>query len=254
MSLNIKDRKPFYKDLKTDLGLSLSTGNIWRGLEHQGAGGGVFLNPYLSINYNGFDAEIWGSNYIGGIVGPHIRTSDEYYGKDFRLKLKYNLNNFTFGITSYSRIIDGGLVSPVDVFNNLIGNKSIDADNFINFKWETGFNSSFSFLNELYISTTIIPGYNLLISSLFSEESIYFESSYSLGPATITLGSAFIYGDKRYPYGRLGTTSKFMITNMSVSGTKELKINDNFSIPFTATITHNPELNTFYLNGGFKLF
>ena len=77
--------------MEASVGVDLVSGYVWRGQDL----GGVSLQPAVSVAYQGFSLEAWGS------TGFSKTDADGYDAKEFDLTLGYSAGGFNVSITDY---------------------------------------------------------------------------------------------------------------------------------------------------------
>lgn len=75
----------------------------------------------------------------------------------------------------------------------------------------------------------------------FSEGDMYFEIGYTLGSVDLALGA----GDGQYT-----DDEEFMICNISMGTSKEIKITEEFSLPVSGSVLLNPSTGGFFITVG----
>ena len=82
---------------------------------------------------------------------------------------------------------------------------------------------------------------NLLVGYFTEVEALYIEASFSAGPVDIALGYGNDSGDAWYVNGGSG------LSNISLGGTKDIKISENYSLPVFGSLVYNPNSEAAFL-------
>ena len=211
-------------EIETTVSADFVNQYIWRGQDL----GSTAVQPTLGIGYKGLSLTAWGSY---GLTNP----ADT---KEFDLTLGYSIGGFNIGITDYW--FDSGLDPQGRYFKyDAHGTNHI-------FEANIGYDFGVASL-QWYTNFTGNDGANKDGKRAYSS---YVEASipFRLGGAdwTATAG-AVPYATTSYG------TSGFAVTNVSLKGTKEIKVTDTFSIPIFGQIVANPCAQKAYLVLGFTL-
>lgn len=78
----------------------------------------------------------------------------------------------------------------------------------------------------------------------FEAGDMYFEAAYSFGSFDLTVGA----GDGAYT-----TDGEFMVCNIGIGTSKEIKITDSFSLPVSGAVVLNPSTEGFFITVGLSL-
>ena len=92
--------------------------------------------------------------------------------------------------------------------------------------------------------STSIGSFDLTAGYFTDSEALYIEAGFPIGPVGIAVG----YGDGWYT-----TDGDGGIVNVSMSGEKEIKITDDFSLPVFGSFIFNPEAEAAYIVFGVSL-
>ena len=197
---------------------------VWRGLKL----GDVAVQPTFGIGYKGLSLSAWGSYGL----------SDKDDVKEMDLTLAYACGGLNLGVTDYwfSEGLDhDGRYFKYDAHGtNHVFEANIGYDfGFASLQWFTNFAGN--------------DGVNKKGKRAYSS---YFEANvpFSFGGVSwdVTAG-AVPYATTSYG------TSGFAVTNVSVRATKDIRVNDVFSLPLFAQLTGNPCSQKAYLVFGLTL-
>jgi len=83
-----------------------------------------------------------------------------------------------------------------------------------------------------------------MLSPDFSDGDMYFEAGYTLGAVDLALG----LGDGQYT-----DDGDFMLCNISMETSKEIKITEEFSLPVSGSVVLNPSTGGFFITVGVSL-
>lgn len=205
----------------------IASNYIWRGMDNSKAT--LSFQPAVNYSIKNFSIGAWGSSDIQGIT------------KEIDLTLSYSVNGFSATLTDYFWTTD---------------------KKYFNFKNEsTGHNieMGFSYENKkiplkLYAGT-MIWGEDKKMSydteetdAEKSNYSTYIELSYTLN---IKESSLNIFAGATPFTGMYG--NDFAVIYTGITGSKDIKITDKFSLPFFATFSANPQTEEYFLIFGIKL-
>ena len=158
--------------------------------------------------------ELGSGNLTAGVWGS-FPTSAKGGGNELDLYLGYDFGPVALTVTNYTFPGEGG--------NYADGEGLFDGD-----------------YTELAASTSIM-GVDLSAGYFTEVEALYVELGFSTGAVDIAIG----YGDDQenawYADGGSG------IVNMSFSGSKEIQISENYSLPVFGSFILNPEAETAFL-------
>ncbi len=213
---------PLHAEIETTVGADIVSRYIWRGCDL----GGAAIQPTLGVGAAGFDLTLWGST---GIV-------DWTDTKEFDITLSYGVAGLSVGVTDYwfnagpepyGRYFKYGKETTNHLFEAFVGYDF----SFASITWNTNFAG-----NDFKADG----------SSAFSS---YCElaAPFSLGGAEWTASLGFVPFESPL-YG----TDGFAVTNISLTGSKELGITGSFSLPISAGLTINPCTEMAYLVFGFS--
>ena len=158
--------------------------------------------------------DIGSGNLTGGVWGS-FPTSAKGGGNELDLWVSYDFGPLALTITNYTFPGEGGVYS----------------------KDEGLFNGDYT---ELSASTSI-GGVDLSAGYFTEVEALYVELGTSIGAVDIALGYGDDSADAFYADGESG------LINMSFSGSKDIQITDNYSLPVFGSFIVNPKAETAFL-------
>ena len=206
-------------EVETTIGADIVSQYIWRGQEL----GDVSLQPTLGIAYKGLSLTAWGS----------VGLSNKDNTKEFDLTAAYTTGGFHIGVTDYwfntpneryfaysahetSHVFEANVgydfgIASLDWYTNFAGNDGVNKDG-----------------KRAYSS--------------YFEANVPFKLASCEWTATI--------GAVPYATSFYSDANGFVVTNIGIKATKDIKVNDHFSIPIFAGITANPSTEkTFFIFG-----
>lgn len=206
-------------EVETTIGADIVNQYIWRGQEL----GDVSLQPTLGIAYKGLSLTAWGS----------IGLSNKDNTKEFDLTAAYTTSGFHIGVTDY------WFNTPNERYFAYSAHETSHV-----FEANVGYDFEIASLNW-YTNFAGNDGVNKDGKRAYSS---YFEANVPFKLAacewTATIG-AVPYATSFY-----GDANGFAVTNIGIKATKDIKVNDHFSIPIFAGITANPSTEkTFFIFG-----
>jgi len=158
--------------------------------------------------------ELGSGNFTAGVWGS-FPTSAKGGGNELDLYLGYDFGPVALTVTNYTFPGEGG--------NYADGEGLFDGD-----------------YTELAASTSIM-GVDLSAGYFTEVEALYVELGFSTGAVDIAIGYGDDQGNGWYADGGSG------IVNMSFSGSKEIQISENYSLPVFGSFILNPEAETAFL-------
>jgi hypothetical protein len=158
--------------------------------------------------------ELGSGNFTAGVWGS-FPTSAKGGGNELDLYLGYDFGPVALTVTNYTFPGEGG--------NYADGEGLIDGD-----------------YTELAASTSIM-GVDLSAGYFTEVEALYVELGFSTGAVDIAIGYGDDQGNAWYADGGSG------IVNMSFSGSKDIQISENYSLPVFGSFILNPEAETAFL-------
>ena len=206
-------------EVETTIGADIVSQYIWRGQEL----GDVSLQPTLGIAYKGLSLTAWGS----------IGLSNKDNTKEFDLTAAYATGGFHIGVTDY------WFNTPNERYFAYSAHETSHV-----FEANVGYDFEIASLNW-YTNFAGNDGVNKDGKRAYSS---YFEANVPFKLAacewTATIG-AVPYATSFY-----SDANGFVVTNIGIKATKDIKVNDHFSIPIFAGITANPSTEkTFFIFG-----
>lgn len=206
-------------EVETTIGADIVSQYIWRGQEL----GDVSLQPTLGIAYKGLSLTAWGS----------VGLSNKDNTKEFDLTAAYVTGGFHIGVTDY------WFNTPNERYFAYSAHETSHV-----FEANVGYDFGIASL-DWYTNFAGNDGVNKNGKRAYSS---YFEANVPFKLAscewTATIG-AVPYATSFY-----GDANGFAVTNIGIKATKDIKVNDHFSIPIFAGITANPSTEkTFFIFG-----
>ena len=206
-------------EVETTIGADIVSQYIWRGQEL----GDVSLQPTLGIAYKGLSLTAWGS----------VGLSNKDNTKEFDLTAAYTTSGFHIGVTDY------WFNTPNERYFAYSAHETSHV-----FEANVGYDFEIASLNW-YTNFAGNDGVNKDGKRAYSS---YFEANVPFKLAacewTATIG-AVPYATSFY-----SDANGFAVTNIGIKATKDIKVNDHFSIPIFAGITANPSTEkTFFIFG-----
>lgn len=206
-------------EVETTIGADIVSQYIWRGQEL----GDVSLQPTLGIAYKGLSLTAWGS----------VGLSNKDNTKEFDLTAAYATGGFHIGVTDY------WFNTPNERYFAYSAHETSHV-----FEANVGYDFGIASL-DWYTNFAGNDGVNKNGKRAYSS---YFEANVPFKLAscewTATIG-AVPYATSFY-----GDANGFAVTNIGIKATKDIKVNDHFSIPIFAGITANPSTEkTFFIFG-----
>lgn len=246
--LSAQDSTNVSKNNKVNIGAELNSRYIWRGIQ---LADGPCIQPFIEYQCNNFKIGSWASYSL-------ISTK----GTEFDIYISYSLLNEMFSIAvwdyffpnengvekffDYDKNSTKHIIEPTITYNgtekfplyvsascNVFGADAKKVNNDINssdFNKEVG--NQYSFYFE--------AGYNF---NCMNTKSKIFIGGTPNNPKNSDLNTGFI-GENGYYAKKSG------LINCGISSSKEIKINDNYSIPFKVSVLTNPiEEKVFFVMG-----
>ena len=209
-------------EVETTIGADIVSQYIWRGQEL----GDVSLQPTLGIAYKGLSLTAWGS----------VGLSNKDNTKEFDLTAAYTTGGFHIGVTDY------WFNTPNERYFAYSAHETSHV-----FEANVGYDFGIASLNW-YTNFAGNDGVNKDGKRAYSS---YFEANVPFKLAscewTATIG-AVPYATSFY-----SDANGFVVTNIGIKATKDIKVNDHFSIPIFAGITANPSTEKTFLIFGVSL-
>ena len=217
--------------IKPELGCDLVTSYVWRGSPVYAALGeqnvlAPSLQPAFSLNYKGLELGTWGSIDFTGTY------------KELDPFLSYSLKGFTVAVTDYYWASDW------------------ITDNYFEYQADS---TSHCIEASLGFKGEKIP-FSILVATMLYGADMQFEDTEKHAYSTyIELGYTFkvqeynldlflgvtpadgMYGDG------YGGKDGFAVVNAGITGSKAIKITENFSLPVKASVIANPQARKLFL-------
>lgn len=203
-------------------GLDIYSSYIWRGAKF---GTGAAFQPYVEFSAGNFALGAWGSVSTGGWDGSAVTDEDGITtfigseGFEMDLYASYSIGAVSIGVTDYyfgGSFLDYSAEGGVHFIEPLIGVELGDLS-----------------LTAAYM---FAPG--------FEAGDTYLEAAYSFGTFDLTVGA----GDGAYT-----SDGDFMLCNIGIGTSKEIKITDSFSLPVSGAVILNPSTEGFFITVGISL-
>jgi len=217
--------------IKPELGCDIVTSYIWRGSAVYAALGdqnvlAPSLQPAFSLNFKGLELGTWGSiDYTGTY-------------KELDLYLSYSLKGFTVMMTDYYWAGDW-------IVDNYFEYQSDSTSHYIE--------ASLGYKGEkipfsILVATMLYGADRQFEDSVKNNYSTYIELGYGFKISDYSLDLFLgmtpfdgLYGDS------YGGHDGFAVVNAGLSGSKAIKITENFSLPVKASVIANPQARKLFL-------
>ncbi len=188
---------------------------VWRGFDQ---GSGASIQPTLALGWKGISLTAWGSTSITAMEP-----------KEFDITLGYEIGGFSVAVTDYW-------------WDGESGNYGYYKDNHF---FEAAVGYCFGEKVPLSLSAAIMFAGDKNPHTDKKCTSAYFNAAYDINiPGGVVLTPSIGVSTKSYMY----TDKKISgVTDVNLKGSKEIKINDNFSIPVFAQVTVSPVMDKVYL-------
>jgi hypothetical protein len=244
---------------KLNVGADFMSRYIWRGMDY---GSSPSIQPTLSFNLGGFELGYWGA----------VALTTNYQESD--LYLKYTLKGFTLCLTDYyipalsSNVNDtrySFCKSPnkieFDTTNglNLTKYTTHTYEAMLCYKGPTKFPISVMVATYLYGNDktpfdTTFTGTGLVQSVKYKNRySTYIELGYSFAIKEFNFDAFVGATPFSSAYSTPAYKGGFAVVNTGITGYRNIKITDNFSLPVKASAIFNPQSSSFYFVFGFTL-
>ncbi|MFL2632113.1 MAG: hypothetical protein ACJ0OU_04725 [Candidatus Marisimplicoccus sp.] len=192
-----------------DFGADVVSSYVWRGTQF---GSGAHVQPWMELGSGNFTAGVWGS----------FPTTAQGGGEELDMYIGYDFGPFALTLTNYT--------FPQGDGEDVIGMGTYLSS-------EGLFDGTYT---EISASTSL-GGIDFLAGYFTELESLYLEASFAAGPVGVAIGYADDQGDSWYAGGGSG------IVNMSFSGSKDIQITDDYSLPVFGSFIYNPDAETAFL-------
>lgn len=215
---------------------------IWRGFDQNQ---GFAVQPTLSLGYKGFMLNAWGST-------PVSNFAEKTTPKEFDINLCYMYKGLCLTVSDYWW---GGKKQPYGYYKKN-GYNGVDGGH--HFEGTIAYSFGEKFPLTLSWSTWFAGADAMKISNGKRTYSTYINASYNVSlPADITLTPSLGFTPWESYYSHSASNeSKYdnaAVTDISLKASKEVKVNDNFSIPVFVQATVAPVVDQTYLVAGFSL-
>lgn len=203
------------------IGADLVNRYIWRGLDF---GNSPAIQPGLELNLGGFYMGVWGSYAF--LSTPSGIEADLYAGYSFDFGLSAGVTDYYF--PGEALILD---TSNFTIAPDRKG-KYFDYSNRHGFELNLG-----QEIGDLSFSV------NWFFSDNMNND-IYLEATYSVFPfLNVFMGA----GNESYTYD-----GSFQVTNIGISSSKDIQVTESFSLPISASVILNPNLEQLHIVFGFS--
>jgi hypothetical protein len=194
------------KNLNLNTEITLATRNIWRGLDY---GSSPSIQGTLSLVAENFEVGTWGTTTLNG--------SKEGYGTWVELFATAKYNNFALTVDDYF------FFNAADSLNNYFDWSADKTQHFIEarLKFDTD-------------KLDLMAGYAFYKNKYDDTSGLYMEAEYSPYPNLSFLLGGLTSASWLSFYDRGG------ITTIGVSGKRQLKVNDDFSLYLKSSLIFNP--------------
>jgi uncharacterized protein (TIGR02001 family) len=190
-----------------DIGVDFASRYVWRGLEFSDS---PVVQPYAEFASGNFTLGVWASYETGGQV----------VGQEFDFYAGYTFGAISLGFIDYAFPVDG-ISDGYFQIKNHIGEATL----------------SFNGVDEFPL--TAMVGVNVYNDD---QNSIYTELGYPFSIGETKLNAFVGAGNEMY-----STNSEYKITNFGLSGAKDIKITESFSLGVSASAIFNPDTEDAYL-------
>lgn len=216
-----------------DLGSDFTSRYVWRGTDF---GRSPSIQPYLSLKYKNIELGAWGAFTTNG---PDIQETDLYLSYSPIDELTITLtdyffpndaltqnNYFEYGSSATTHLFE--LSASFNGTDNLplsflVATVFYGADKINNYKLSDPLNTDQNF------SSYIELGYN-----------------FSIGENSCNTFLGVTTHDGLYGYG-------FNVVNIGITGYKDIKLTDNFTLPISSSLIVNPQSQNIFLVFGLSL-
>jgi len=213
------------KDLSFNVYTDIANRYVWRGMD---IGNSPSIQPGMNVSYKGLSFEVWGAYATNG---NNIQEVDWYLSYDIGKGLSVSLNDYF--------LMD--INEPKNWYFNYTNESSMHADELLlNYAGPESFPISVS-------AGTIVFGADKIgtytgSSSTNNNYSTYFELGYN---ASIGDNEVYTFVGATSHAGMYGDDAAIM--NVGITGSKNIKITDTFTIPMSSSIIVNPEKENVFL-------
>lgn len=219
-----------------NIGADIMSRYIFRGVDY---GNSPSIQPTLSLKAGGFEIGYWGA----------ISVNSFYQESD--LYLKYTLSNFSIGLTDYyiPSIVDAVPASPDTryfCFDDKKTSHTLEAT--LSYQGPEKFPFWVS-ANIFFYGNDKRWGYD---EKKDIDEETYYSSYFEIGYTfNIEANKLNVWCGLTPSEGAFGNT--FGVVNLGFSGTKNIKISNEFELPVKAAVIYNPQQSIVNYVFGFSL-
>ena len=219
VSLSARAQEAEEESSPIDAGMDIYSSYIWRGAKF---GSGPAFQPWVEGSVGSLAIGAWGSVNAG---------PDEAFEMDLYLSYSFDFG-LSIGVTDYYfGAVDGDSIGVDDAGATMyesLGFFSYDAGHYIEpiVSYEIG-------------DLTLTGAY--MFAPGFEEGDMYFEAGYSISGIDLAVGA----GDGAYT-----DDGEFMLCNISIGTSKEIKLTDSFSLPLSGAVVLNPSTEGFFITAG----
>ena len=191
-----------------DFGADVASSYVWRGTQF---GNGPHVQPWMSLGYGNLELGAWGSVPLTAGDG----------GTELDLYVSYDLGPLALTVTNYTF----PNTSPVSKGAYVDGEGLFEGD-------------------YLEVSGSGSVGPIDLTVGYFTElEALYIEAGFSVGVVDVALGYGSDKDEETTWYANGGSG----LVNVSLGGSKDIKITDDYSLPVFGSLIYNPDAETAFL-------
>jgi hypothetical protein len=216
--------------------LDIYSSYIWRGAKF---GSGPAFQPGVEFSAGGFALGAWGS----------VNASDDE-ALEMDLYVSYSIGDLSITVTDYyfggNAWLDfEGAHSIEPSLGYSLGNLSLTAAAM--FMPMTEASAKIDAVPamvdlETGVFTSAIDAADAVEAAGFGEAiDLYFEAAYSFGDFDLTVGAG---------NGQYTSDGEFMVCNVGIGTSKEIKITDSFSLPVSGAVIMNPSTEGFFVTVG----
>lgn len=227
-----------------DAGMDIYSSYIWRGAKF---GSGPAFQPWMSAAVGGLEIGAWGS--VNASTDECLEM-DLYLSYSFDFGLSLGVSDYYFGGDwtdfSYTHCIEPVIGFEIGGFSFTAAYMLLTATDAVE---EV---VAVEGIPSTIVNDTIVPGVDAVAAVEASEAigfgeegDIYLEVAYSFGGFDLAIGA----GNGQY----VSEDDDFMICNVSLGTSKDIKITDSFSLPLSGSVTLNPSTGGFYIAVGLSL-
>ncbi|MCF6269400.1 MAG: hypothetical protein L3J41_06810 [Melioribacteraceae bacterium] len=215
-----------FAQAEVSVGADLVSRYIWRGLDF---GSSPSIQPTVALTTGSFEVGVWGAYQLGrdGATMP----TDEI---DLYLGYTFNIGNSSLGLVVTDYYYPQGKFKIGDIDGDGNGAHTIEVGAIYSGP------ESFPIYLSGYVNVHNDPDY-----------SAYFEVGYSTAVQNVSLD--FFIGATPGGVNAYYNTDSFSVTNIGIKAAKEIKINNDFSLPIFGSLILNPNQDIAYLVFGISI-